>query len=297
MTTKSLGYKILHFPLVKIIIGFFVVVFAYGGSQFLIDAIFKSSSLSGDIKDMTEGLFSSAVAIAAYCLLFRFYEKRRITEFSIKSLGKNLLIGLLLGIVLQSLTVLVIYLKGGYEIVSVNSFIYVIPALTMAFTSSIIEEILLRGIMFRIIEEKLGSYLALLISAIFFGLMHAGNPNSSLILSLGLAIQAGLLLGVSYIYTRNLWLPIALHFAWNFMQAGIYGAVVSGVTVEKSLITSKITGAEWYTGGEFGPEGSIQATVFCLIAMVILLYLCHRDNKLILPFWKKKRMRLFDFCI
>jgi membrane protease YdiL (CAAX protease family) len=157
----------------------------------------------------------------------------------------------------------------------------------MAFTSAIFEEILMRGIIFRITEEKLGSYIALFISAILFGAMHLGNPNSSLIAAIGLAIQAGLLLASAYIYSRNLWFPIAIHFAWNFTQSAIFGANVSGTSISQTLITSKIEGAEWFTGGEFGPEGSIQATAFCFIATVILLILSHREGKIIRPYWKK----------
>jgi membrane protease YdiL (CAAX protease family) len=185
------------------------------------------------------------------------------------------------------LTILVIYLKGGYSIISINPILFLVPPLTMAFTAAIFEEILMRGIIFRITEEKLGSYFALFISAILFGAMHLGNPNSSLIAAIGLAIQAGLLLASAYIYSRNLWFPIAVHFAWNFTQSALFGANVSGTTTAKTLITSKIEGAEWYTGGQFGPEGSVQATVFCLIATVILLILSHKEGKIISPYWKK----------
>ena len=83
----------------------------------------------------------------------------------------------------------------------------------MAFTSAIFEEILFRGILFRVIEDKLGSYLSLLISALIFGFLHIANPNSSFVTEVGLAIQAGLLLGSAYIYAKNLWFPIAIHFA------------------------------------------------------------------------------------
>lgn len=225
--------------------------------------------------------------IIAYSYLFKFYEKRKITEFSKNNIVKNITIGIVLGVVLQSLTILVIYLKGGYSVISINPILFIIPALTMAFTSAIIEEILLRGIIFRIPEEKLGSYLALIISALLFGVMHLANPNSSPMAAIGLAVQAGLLLGAAYIYSRNLWFPIALHFAWNFTQSAIFGANVSGNSASKTLITSKIEGAEWFTGGQFGPEGSIQATLFCLIPTIILLVLSHKEGKIVKPYWKK----------
>lgn len=100
-----------------------------------------------------------------------------------------------------------------------------------------------------------------------------------------------MLLAAAYIYSRNLWFPIAIHFAWNFTQSAIFGANVSGNALSKTLITSKIQGAEWFTGGQFGPEGSIQATLFCLIAAIILLILSHRNGNIVKPYWNKTTNR------
>ncbi len=287
MNKKNIVQKILYFPLTKIIIGFIVVVGIVGLGQFFVQKILELTSLDKDLKNLTSGIIVSILPIISYSVLFKFYEKRKITEFSKKGLTKNIIIGILLGAILQSLTILVIYLKGGYSVISINPILFVIPPLTMAITSAIIEETLLRGIVFRILEEKLGSYIALIISAALFGLLHLANPNSSLIVGIGLAIQAGLLLAAAYMYSKDLWFPIAIHFAWNFTQSAIFGANVSGSAISKTLITSKITGAEWFTGGQFGPEGSIQSTLFCLIATIILLILSNRKGNIIKPYWKK----------
>jgi membrane protease YdiL (CAAX protease family) len=155
------------------------------------------------------------------------------------------------------------------------------------FTVAIIEEILVRAIIFRIIEEKLGSYISLAVSSLIFGALHLANPHSSFLSGLCIT-TAGLLLGSAFIYKRNLWFPIALHFAWNFTQSGIFGAITSGNEKTNSLLTAKIQGLEIITGGAFGPEGSIQATVICFIATVILLILSHKENKIIKPYWKIK---------
>jgi len=285
MKTKSLGHRILHFSLTKIIIGFFVVAGVTGGFQLGLEKILDNIIENKDLRELLIGAMASLMAIFTYLLLFRFYEKRKITELSTNGMGRNLSLGLFLGVILMSLTIFVIYVSGGYTIVSVHPIAYLVPALTMALTSSILEEILFRGVLFRLIEEKLGSYFALLISGLIFGLMHLLNPNSSLTMALGLAIQAGLLLGILYMFSRNLWLPIAVHFAWNFSLGGIFGANVSGVTLDKTLITSTIQGKEWVTGAQFGPEGSIQATLFCLIATTLLLFLCYQQNKIRKPFW------------
>lgn len=287
MDKNRIGQKILHFTLTKIIIGLLVCGGIVSVGQLLTGKLLKLSTLDKDIKNLITGIVVAILTMVSYTYLFKFYEKRKITEFSKVGIVKSLAIGIVLGVVLQSLTILVIYLKGGYSIVSINPILFLVPPLTMAFTSSIFEETLMRGIIFRITEEKLGSYFALIISAVLFGAMHLINPNSSLTAAIGLAIQAGLLLASAYIYSRNLWFPIAIHFAWNLTQSAIFGAKVSGNSISKTLITSKIEGAEWFTGGQFGPEGSIQATAFCFIATITLLILSHKEGKIINPYWKK----------
>ncbi len=287
MNQKNVGQKILHFTLTKIIIGLIVCGGIVGVGQTLIQQTLDFTSIDKDVKNLIGGIFVAILSIISYTYLFKFYEKRKITEFSKNGIIKNLAIGIVLGVILQSLTILVIYLKGGYSVISINPVLFIIPPLTMAFTSAVFEETLFRGIIFRLTEEKLGSYIALIISALLFGALHLTNPNSSLSAGIGLAIQAGLLLAAAYIYSRNLWFPIAIHSAWNFTQSAIFGANVSGNAISKTLVTSKIEGAEWFTGGLFGPEGSIQATVFCLIATIILLILSHKEGKIIKPYWKK----------
>jgi uncharacterized protein len=135
-------------------------------------------------------------------------------------------------------------------------------------------------------EEKLGSYISLTISSVIFGVLHLANPHTTLLSSLCIT-AAGFLMGSAFIYSRNLWFPIALHFAWNFTQSGIYGAITSGNEKTNSLLEAKIKGSEIITGGAFGPEGSIQATLLCFIASVLLLMICRRQNKIVKPYWKK----------
>ena len=284
---NSAIYKIINFPLTKIILGLIACIVTAGIVQFGFVSLFNNTTINKDVKNFIGGAIAAISVAFVYMLVYSQIEKRKISELSVNNLSKNIFTGIVLGVVLQSLTIFVIYLDKGFSIISVNSFTYLLPSLTMGFTAAILEEILFRGIIFRITEEKLGSYLSLLISALLFGAIHLMNPNSSLIAAFGLAIQAGFLLGAAYIYSRNLWFPIAIHFAWNFTQSGIFGAATSGNNVGKSLITSKIEGNEWITGGKFGPEGSVQATLFCLMAAIILLALSKKQNKIINPYWKK----------
>ena len=286
MKKNSIGQKILHFPLTRIVLGVIVILGLFTISQTLLYNLANSLNLKGNAMHIVGSAIPAILCLFTYILFFRWYEKRSVNELALKHSDKHLFWGFIIGVILQALTIAVIYFTGGYTIVSINHYSYKFPALIMAFATAITEEILLRGILFRILEEKLGSYIALGISALVFGLLHLANPNSSLIAALGLAVQAGVLLGATYIYTRSLWMPIALHFAWNFVQSGIFGAAVSGGPAGKSLITSKIEGSTWITGGAFGPEGSVQATVFCLFAALFILYAAKKNNRFISPFWK-----------
>ena len=281
MKPNGIGAKILYFPLTKIIIGLFVLGIVLYAGQTITHKILPSFVHDEDLRNLIDGIIAAVLALLAYIHLFRFYENRSITELAINGLLKNLALGILIGAMLQTLTIGVIYIYGGYRVESINPLYYLLPPLTMGITSAVIEEIMMRGIIFRILEEKLGSYLALVLSALLFGFLHLTNPNSSLIVALGLAIQAGLLLGVAYMYSRSLWLPIAIHFAWNFTQSAVFGARVSGITLSKTLITSTISGHLLITGGAFGPEGSVQATLFSLILTTFLFLVCRKKGHII----------------
>ncbi len=283
-TTKN---RILNAPLTRILLGLLVCFIAFILAQQLTGKLLDLSVSDKNLRNLIKGIFSSIAVIAAYIYFYKKYEKREITEFSFKGMAKYIVIGTLLGVLLQSLTILVIVLNNGFEIVAVNPLSSIIIPFTVAFSVAIFEEILIRGIIFRIVEEKLGSYISLLITAIIFGALHLANPNSTLMSSVCVGIEAGFLMGAAYIYARNLWFPIAIHFAWNFMQSGVFGAITSGNDKTTGLLTTKITGNQLFTGGEFGPEGTIQAIIFCSIASLLLLTLS--KNKIVLPYWRRKQ--------
>ena len=287
MANKSIKQKLLPNPFVRIILGLLVCFAAFIVMQNIVAKLLGLTSLDKDFRNLIKGIMASVAVIIAYTFFYRKIEKRAVSEMSVKGIVKNLMLGTLIGVILQSLTVLVIYLYNGFHVVAVNPVSFIIIPFTVAFTVAIFEEILIRGIIFRIGEEKLGSYISLVLSAIIFGALHLMNPESSIISATCIAVEGGLLLGAAYIYSKNLWLPIAIHFAWNFMQSGIFGAITSGNEQTNSLFTTKITGPALITGGAFGPEGTIQAILFCLIATIIFMYLNVKRNKLIRPYWKR----------
>jgi len=286
METLTLRQKAFNSPITKIILALLTFMAVVIIGQQIAVKLLTLTSLDRDHRNLLKGLFVSASCVCSYILFFKKYDKRTVTEFASKGLLKNVGGGILIGFLLQSLIILVIYLNGSYNVLTVNPISFIVIPLAIMFTVAIIEEILVRGIVFRIIEEKLGSYISLLISGVIFGALHLVNPHSSFLSTLCITL-AGFLLGAAFIYRRNLWFPIALHFAWNFTQSGIYGAITSGNEKTSGLLTAKIQGSELITGGEFGPEGSIQASVICLLGTLILLFLSQKENKIVKPYWNK----------
>lgn len=236
------------------------------GGQWLLTLL----GFSAEQSNWGSSLLACAALLVTYAYWVKAVENRRITELDKSNLVRNALLGLLLGFSLQSTVMLVMYLTNCYTIHSVNSPLVMLPACMVALTSAVIEEVLCRGILFRILDERLGSRAALVGSALLFGLLHIANPFSSVWTALVIAVEAGLLLGAAYVYSQSVWLPVFLHFAWNFTEAGVYGANLSGHYLGKSLLTSAIHGPNLLTGGSFGPENSLQALLVCLTASVVL---------------------------
>ncbi len=286
METLTLKQKTFNSPITKIILALLTFMAVVIIGQQVASKLLDLTPLDKDFRNLLKGLFVSVSCILSYIFFFKKYDKRIITEFASKGLFKNLSIGIATGFVLQSLTILVMYLNGNYSIVKINPVSFVLIPFAIMFTVAIIEEILVRGIIFRILEEKLGSYISLTITSILFGVLHLVNPHGTLISGICIT-TAGFLFGAAFIYSRSLWMPIAIHFAWNFTQSGIYGAITSGNEKTNNLVEAQIQGPEFITGGAFGPEGSIQAIVFCALATIVLLVLCHKNNKIINPSWKK----------
>jgi uncharacterized protein len=279
---SSTKQKIHNFPLTKIVLGLILCFTVFILAQQLVGKILDTTTIDKNFRNLVRGIIASSFVILTYILFYRKYEKREIGEFSGKGLFKNIILGVVIGTTLQGLTILVIYLWGNFRVISVNPISSIITPFAVAFSVAIFEETLLRGIIFRIVEEKLGSYIALFISAIVFGAVHLLNPGSSLISSVCTGI-VGFMFGTSYIYSRSLWLPISIHFSWNFVQSGIWGAITSGNEKTSSLFNTNMAGNELITGGAFGPEGTIQATIFWLLLSIILMILITKQNKLISP--------------
>jgi len=281
MSGISITRKIINFFITKIIIG----IAAIAGAVILIESVFRpllgKIKLSDELTNGIVGFLESAAAVIIYFSLYKFYEKREITELTPGPYGRYVKAGFYTGFLLQSLFILVIFIAGDYTIVRVNPFSDMIPAFIMAFTAGFVAEIIIIGIVFRLIEQQFGTGLSITIMIIIFIIAHSGVKDGNIVSVLSTSIVAGLLLPASFVYTRNLLFPIFLHFAWDFTEPGIYGAINPSISITKSLFESKISGPRLITGGPLGPQNSIQALIICLVLGFIFLWLAKRKNNII----------------
>jgi uncharacterized protein len=202
---------------------------------------------------------------------------------------RDLAAGASLGAVLFSAVVAELALGGYYRITAVHVRPELAAAALLLIAGAVTEELLFRGVIFRLIEEWAGTWIALAVSAILFGAVHAANPGATWISSSAIALEAGILLAAAFVVTRNLWLPIGLHFAWNFLEGPIYGTQVSGHTFVTSALGAQLQGPVTLTGGSFGPEAGLPAMVTCLVAAVLLLVYAGRHSLIVTPRWAQRR--------
>lgn len=190
-------------------------------------------------------LFSGAM-IALYACFVRWFEKSPAKDIPRDRIVPDIMKGMGLGFGYFCALILIMSAIGLYKVVSIGTDqpLAIATELSMFLMVGVGEEIIFRGILFRWIDEKWGFLTALLVSSALFGLAHVFQPGATWWSILAIAIEAGLLLGSAYKYARTLWLPIGIHWGWNFTQGNIFGFAVSGGDVGVSLIQSTVNGPD-----------------------------------------------------
>lgn len=163
------------------------------------------------------------------------------------------------------------FTDAGFDIVSLISNLGLM--LLVAFA----EELLFRGYLLNNMMQSMDKWLALVISALLFVSVHLGNPNAqdSIIPMIEIFV-GGIMLGVNYIYTKNLWFGIFLHFGWNFFMGPVLGYEVSGLNL-KPILTQSLSGPNLWTGGSFGFEGSILSLILNMLLTASLVFFYERS--------------------
>ncbi|MBN2204634.1 MAG: CPBP family intramembrane metalloprotease [Thermoleophilia bacterium] len=228
---------------------------------------------------LPETVLLVVVPFALYVPYVLLAERRRPSELAGgRQAAGELAAGAALGFGLFALIVAILAAAGTYEVLGAQSWT-VLQWSAAAAAVSVREEIVFRGIVLRISEERLGTWLALLLSSLWFGLVHMDNPNAGVWEGLAIAVFAGPLLGACYLVTRRLWLAIGAHALWNLAEGGVFGTTVSGYEVP-GILVSRLSGPEWLTGGAFGPETSWVTLGVTLTGSAVLLAIAARRGYL-----------------
>lgn len=217
--------------------------------------------------------FGPFVSLAGGCLSLGMFgvwvwllERKNPTEVDLKRLPKDMALGMGFGVAEFLIVTAALVIPGYYAVQSVQ-----FPAMALFasfcfyFLVAVEEELVFRGILFRYIDGRFNTLVAIIVSGLLFGFVHMGNPGATVWSSVCIAVDAGILLGLAYKYTNTLWVPIGLHWAWNFVQGNVFGFAVSGNGGDKSIITPLVSGPEILNGGDFGPEASITAIIAGLL--------------------------------
>jgi uncharacterized protein len=226
-------------------------------------------------------LLLGAICFLAYRFFVLRIEKRPMTEFNPKGAVRELGAGLLLGCLMASSLFALLASFGVYRVEGFDGMsLEIVRRTATAFLVGLHEEMLLRGIVFSIMEQSLGSAFGVVGSAILFGLGHLPSEGAT---TMGIvnSIAAGVTLAAAYMLTRRLWLPIGMHIAWNITIGQIFAAVVSGHGTEPGLLRGSLHGPDWLTGGQFGVEGSVVSLMMDVIASTLLLWLAAKRGNVV----------------
>jgi len=250
---KALGLALLNFALVL-------------GLLFGTQALIR-----GRVRDPWGQAILSAVVFASYLAGRRWIEGHQPPELVGKGGVTEFAKGVGLGIALFSSVMGLLWIVSDYHPVGHGSASGLATGALIALMVGIGEETLVRGFVFRIVEIAGGTWIAVIVSSALFGAGHAFNPGATVLSSIAIALEAGVLLAAAYVITGRLWFPIGLHTGWNFTEGSLFGMSVSGYETKAGLLAGTLKGPEILTGGAFGPEASIFAVAVCLAVAVLLL--------------------------
>ncbi len=229
----------------------------------------------GMVVSATLGLF--ILALLVNLLTMRIFDRRPLTDIGLTGSagsGKNFLWGLILGGGAAVLMLIAPLLAGTGHLVNrsnaTSSWASLLFYLVVLLFGAAGEEILFRGYAFQLLIQKVGSWATVLPAGVLFGFAHAANPNATLLSVLN-TIVWGVFLGYAFLRSRDLWLPIGLHYGWNAVLP-VFGVNLSGLTIEVTRYSYQWDLGPAWSGGAYGPEGGFLTTIF----LVALFFLLHR---------------------
>jgi hypothetical protein len=181
--------------------------------------------------------------------------------------------------------VALIALIGEFHIVQFRPVSKLLNNFLMFSTGSLLQEMVLLCVIYRLIEELAGSWISLFLSLMIFAGVHLFNEAETLA-TVSMLMLSSLILIAPFILTRRIWVSWGFHATWNFMQAGVFGMANSGILFEGWMV-SEFSGPEWITGGAVGLEATYLSIGFDFLIGVVILSMAMKAGKLVAPKWRR----------
>lgn len=215
-------------------------------------------------------------------LLWRFMNKRTMKQLGFRGSLNDLWFGLFLGAL--SITMIFLVLLATANVTLLNSWsspqfsLFTVTFLILFVLVGVFEEMFFRGYIMSTMESRGNKkWVIYVASAMIFSAAHLANPNVSLIGLVNIAL-VGILFAYMFDATKSLWLPIGYHITWNYFQGNVFGFAVSGTTPNGIYGVEVAEGRDWLTGGAFGLEGGILATVLILAGFIATRFYTKRQH-------------------
>lgn len=266
----------------------------YQGGVFAL--LFAGSTLDVAIRTGSS-LVGALTAVVSAAILALVVDRRRFSDYGFRldrGWWRDFGFGAALGGGLMTLLFLVSLGAGWLRVTGVgvaspgfSPGMLVVSYLLIFAGVSLSEELLVRGVFLTNVaegtagvgplSERAGSVLAVALTSLLFGVLHAGNPNATVISTASIAL-AGVFLAAGYVLTGELAIPLGLHLTWNYAQGVIYGFPVSGIRVGVALVETELTGPTLLTGGRFGPEAGLLGVGAVLLGTGLIAWWAHRTR-------------------
>lgn len=275
---------VVRFPLTRILLGAAAVIGALLLTRALIEGAYEVLGLGPGGFFSIPAVMAVVVAVSlAYAGYVRLVERRAVTELSREGAFPEAGAGLLVGFSLLAGTIGVLAALGYYQVDALNPWSgTLVSAFAVALFAAWWEELLFRGLLFRILEESLGTWLALGISAAIFGAVHVVAPDWSVLGLIAIALEAGVLLGAAFVLTRRLWAAIGIHLGWNFGNA-CFDVSDGG---SQGLFEASMRGPELLTGGADPGRSPVALALVSAVAVFVLVR-AYRKGHVRRPFWRR----------
>ncbi len=236
--------------------------------------------------DIVRLLVSIPLILISYQWYCRSYEKRSAFEIDPNDGIVQWVLGATVAAVMVLVFVGLIELVGDYRIVEVRGGTRLLVNFLTFTAGALLQDMVLLCILYRLLEEFIGTWVSLLISLSLFGVVHLLNAEQS-IASAVMLMFSSLIIVAPFILTRKLWVTWGFHAGWNFMQAGVFGMMNSGVAF-KGWFVAEIAGPEWVTGGSIGLEGTYHSMAIDFLIGLAVMFLAVRYQKIVKPRWARR---------